>query len=65
MSFTNMWNKEWKGKDVLVYLSNRRRYYGKLEDFGDTFVNIDGVMFNPEFIISMSVCECKVHRNKR
>ena len=59
MSFTKTWLSEWKGKTVIVYVSNKRNYYGILDDFGETYVKISGILFNPDHIISMSLKESK------
>lgn len=65
MSFTKMWDKNLIGKSIMVYLTNRRRYSGELKDFGDTFVTIDKIMFNPDNIISMSEYEPKETKERK
>lgn len=55
MSFTGHYNKDIIGKFAVVYLSNRRNYQGIIQDVGSDFIKINGVEFNTEHIVSISI----------
>jgi hypothetical protein len=54
MDFTKAWDRNWIGTSMTVYLSNKKKYSGTLCDFGENFVLIDKIMFNPAHIVSVS-----------
>ena len=55
MSFTEHYNKDNIGKQCTIYLSNRRYYCGIIEAITKSFIRINGIDFNTEHIVSLSI----------
>jgi hypothetical protein len=55
MTFTEHYDQPLIGKTVMLYLSNRRNFIGVVQDVGESFIRIDGIDFNTEHIISLSI----------
>jgi hypothetical protein len=52
-------DENWKGQEVLLYLTHHRRFSGLLRDYGDGWIDVGGVIFNTDKIVSISKLECK------